>query len=338
MAGEDHEYTTLDNGVENTNHDNDSSLKRPATDELDATSAKARRTSDSDGKNGKDMDFEDKEKHENGLDDDSSGQDHNQHQDDDDDEDDDDDDVSSLSNQLPMLTAEQQQQLLQTYAQASGQDLAHLTASSLAQAMVSPIAVPGLTSSLLQSLQGGSVITSLPGPPHLSGNLRADGTGDVDGGDKRTSSTRNLTNDERRQRRLYRNRVAAKECRKKKKASIQSMEERVHQLEEENDNLRKELDEINAKLAMGSMQGSDSYRLMKEVEELNAKLGLSQMANAGHALTAAVVAAAASAHHHHQQQGGQTSAEQQKFAQQLQQQLAERSNAAESPKSKLDSQ
>ncbi|KAH8552236.1 hypothetical protein BGW37DRAFT_411677, partial [Umbelopsis sp. PMI_123] len=154
--------------------------------------------------------------------------------------------------------------------------LAHLTASSLAQAMVSPIAVPALTSSLLQSLQGGSVITSLPGPPHLTGNLRADGTGEVDGGDKRTSSTRNLTNDERRQRRLYRNRVAAKECRKKKKASIQNMEERVHQLEEENENLRKELDEINAKLSMGAMQGSDSYRLMKEVEELNAKLGLSQ--------------------------------------------------------------
>ncbi|KAG2182613.1 hypothetical protein INT44_005592 [Umbelopsis vinacea] len=328
MPGEDHDYTTLSNGVENTNGDNDSSLKRPATDELDGTSSKARRTSVSDGQDSKELSLTDK-------DDDSSEQDHNQHQDDDDD-DDDDDDVSSLSNQLPMLTAEQQQQLLQTYAQASGQDLAHLTASSLAQAMVSPIAVPGLTSSLLQSLQGGSVITSLPGPPHLSGNLRGDGTGDVDGGDKRTSSTRNLTNDERRQRRLYRNRVAAKECRKKKKASIQSMEERVHQLEEENDNLRKELDEINAKLAMGSMQGSDSYRLMKEVEELNAKLGLSQMANAGHALTAAVVAAAASAHHHHQQQGGQTSAEQQKFAQQLQQQLAERSNAAESPKSKLD--
>jgi hypothetical protein len=115
------------------------------------------------------------------------------------------------------------------------------------------------------------------------------------------------------------------------------MEERIQQLEDENERLQKELEECNAKIALGAMQGSDSYRLMKEVEELNAKLGLSQMANAGHALTAAVVAAAASAHHH-QQQGGESSAEQQKFAQQLQQQLAERSNATDTPKSKIQSQ
>ncbi|GAB5587051.1 X-box-binding protein 1 [Umbelopsis nana] len=329
MTGEDDSYTAYHDNVENEDHENDSSLKRPANDELDANKTKARRTSSSDSKEKGEEDKEKELKAEAVAAEQESRQDH-------DDQDEQGDEVSPLHNPLPMLTAEQQQQLLQTYAQASGQDLAHLTASSLAQAMVSPIAVPGLTTSLLQSLQGGSVITSLPGPPHLTGNMRQDGTGEEDV-DKRSSGTRNLTNDERRQRRLFRNRVAAKECRKKKKASIQNMEERIQQLEEENERLQKELEDVNAKLALGAMQGSDSYRLMKEVEELNAKLGLSQMANAGHALTAAVVAAAASAHHH-QQQGGESSAEQQKFAQQLQQQLAERSNATETEKSKIESQ
>jgi hypothetical protein len=327
MAGEDNPYDSYHDNVEGTNHTNDASLKRQANDELEENKSKARRTSMSDLKEAVEMDNGDKAKSETITNEEETRHDHGGDHDDDD---------SPLNGQLPMLTAEQQQQLLQTYAQASGQDLAHLTASSLAQAMVSPIAVPGLTSSLLQSLQGGSVITSLPGPPHLTGNMRQDGTGD-DEADKRASTTRNLTNDERRQRRLFRNRVAAKECRKKKKASIQNMEERIQQLEDENERLQKELEECNAKIALGAMQGSDSYRLMKEVEELNAKLGLSQMANAGHALTAAVVAAAASAHHH-QQQGGESSAEQQKFAQQLQQQLAERSNATDTPKSKIQSQ
>ncbi|CAM0135495.1 X-box-binding protein 1 [Umbelopsis sp. WA50703] len=312
MAGED--AFTYQENRENVNHLDTSGIKRQANDNLEEGKTKARRTSSE----GKGVGESDKE---NSIKDDLTDEADNQG-----------DDDSSITSQLPMLTAEQQQQLLQTYAQASGQDLAHLTASSLAQAMVSPIAVPGLTTSLLQSLQGGSVITSLPGPPHLTGNIRHDGTGEDDS-DKRVNSSRNLTNDERRQRRLFRNRVAAKECRKKKKASIQNMEERIAQLQEENERLQKELEEVNAKVTLGAMQGSDSYRLMKEVEELNAKLGLSQMANAGHALTAAVVAAAASAHHQ-QQQGGESSAEQQKFAQQLQQQLAERSNANDASKSK----
>ncbi|KAJ2958976.1 hypothetical protein NQZ79_g5500 [Umbelopsis isabellina] len=312
MAGED--TFTYQENRENVNHLDASGIKRQANDSLEEGKTKTRRTS------GEEKDLGDSDKENDMKDDMNEGADNQG------------DDDSSISSQLPMLTAEQQQQLLQTYAQASGQDLAHLTASSLAQAMVSPIAVPGLTTSLLQSLQGGSVITSLPGPPHLTGNIRHDGTGEDDS-DKRVNSTRNLTNDERRQRRLFRNRVAAKECRKKKKASIQNMEERIAQLQDENERLQKELEEVNAKVALGAMQGSDSYRLMKEVEELNAKLGLSQMANAGHALTAAVVAAAASAHHQ-QQQGGESSAEQQKFAQQLQQQLAERSNANDVSKTK----
>lgn len=175
-----------------------------------------------------------------------------------------------------VLTAEQQQQILQ-YAQANGQqDLA----TTLANAMVSPISVPGnLSSTLLQSLQAANVITSLPGPPHLP-NMDGSTSGQVNGEDdseqqrKRANNGRALTDDERRQRRLLRNRMAAKECRKKKKHYVKSMEEKIARLEEDNARLRKEVEEANAKLALGSMQeGSESYRLMKEVEELNAKLG-----------------------------------------------------------------
>lgn len=176
-----------------------------------------------------------------------------------------------------VLTAEQQQQILQ-YAQANGQqDLV----ASLANAMVSPISIPGnLSSALLQSLQAANVITSLPGPPPHLPNMDGSTTGQVNDDDesdsqrKRTNNGRALTDDERRQRRLLRNRMAAKECRKKKKHYVQSMEDKIARLEEDNLRLRKDIEEANAKLALGNIQeGSESYRLMKEVEELNAKLG-----------------------------------------------------------------
>jgi hypothetical protein len=207
---------------------------------------------------------------------------------------------------LHLLNESQHQQLLQSYVQASGQDLANLTASSLAQAMVSPIAVPGLTTNLLQQLQGGNVITALPGPPqlpqpttmpHHPSNVSP--IPEDAQGNKRPNS-RTMSNDERRQRRLLRNRVAAKECRKKKKQHIHDMESKIVHLEEENARLHKEVEELNAKLALGAMQGSESYRLMKEVEELNAKLGMGHLPSGG-ALTAAVMAAA-SAHQQQQQQ------------------------------------
>ncbi|KAI8054173.1 uncharacterized protein B0P05DRAFT_561196 [Gilbertella persicaria] len=186
---------------------------------------------------------------------------------------------------LHLLSESQQQQLIQSYVHAQGHpDLANLTASSLAQAMVSPIAVPTLASNLLQQLQqGGNVITALPGPPpqlphHYHAqppNHPADLTeGNATTGNKRANS-RSLSNDERRQRRLLRNRVAAKECRKKKKQHIHEMEEKIVKLEEENAKLAKEVEELKAKLSLGAMQGSEGYRLMKEVEELNAKLGMS---------------------------------------------------------------
>ncbi|CAG8631349.1 6021_t:CDS:2, partial [Scutellospora calospora] len=62
---------------------------------------------------------------------------------------------------------------------------------------------------------------------------------DVNSAGKRTSTARNLSSDERRQRRLLRNRVAAKECRRKKKAYVADLEEKVTH-------------ELNAKLTLRS--------------------------------------------------------------------------------------
>ncbi|ORY92304.1 hypothetical protein BCR43DRAFT_498143 [Syncephalastrum racemosum] len=240
---------------------------------------------------------------------------------------------------LPILTEQQQQQLLQSYAQQSGQDLANLTASSLAQAMVSPIAVPGMTA-LFHQLQAntGNVITALPGPPpalnhaqphahphphpsshphpHHPNQQVSEATNNASDtqpnnsanqnhangaeSDGQKNSYRSLSNDERRQRRLLRNRMAAKECRKKKKQYIQEMEDKILHLEEENTRLKNQVEELNAKLALGAIQGtSESYRLMKEVEELNAKLGgMAHFPSSG-ALTSALVAAASSAQNGH---------------------------------------
>ncbi|GBB86938.1 hypothetical protein RclHR1_01340005 [Rhizophagus clarus] len=95
-------------------------------------------------------------------------------------------------------------------------------------------------------------------------------------GNKRAVSTRNLTNDERRQRRLLRNRVAAKECRRKKKAYVADLEEKVTRLEDENNRLNKEIDELNTKLNLNGMKLEENARLHKEIEELKTKLSTTQ--------------------------------------------------------------
>ncbi|KAJ1768980.1 hypothetical protein LPJ74_004410 [Coemansia sp. RSA 1843] len=77
-------------------------------------------------------------------------------------------------------------------------------------------------------------------------------------GSGRPGSLRHLTADERRARRLQRNRLAAKECRQKKKAYITNLEDQVHDLNEENSRLRKEIEELNAKLTLGGMRASSS--------------------------------------------------------------------------------
>ncbi|KAJ2843979.1 hypothetical protein IWW36_005358 [Coemansia brasiliensis] len=77
-------------------------------------------------------------------------------------------------------------------------------------------------------------------------------------GSGRPGSLRNLTAEERRARRLQRNRLAAKECRQKKKAYIQNLEDQVSALQDENAQLRKEVEELNAKLTLGGMRNTSS--------------------------------------------------------------------------------
>ncbi|CAJ0769368.1 10046_t:CDS:2, partial [Entrophospora sp. SA101] len=69
---------------------------------------------------------------------------------------------------------------------------------------------------------------------------------------------------EKRQRRLYRNRIAAKECRRKKKAYVADLEEKATHLEEENVKLRKELEELKAKANLSAMKIDENVRLAKE--------------------------------------------------------------------------
>ncbi|KAJ1943863.1 hypothetical protein FBU59_002774 [Linderina macrospora] len=77
-------------------------------------------------------------------------------------------------------------------------------------------------------------------------------------GSGRPGSLRHLTPDERRARRLQRNRLAAKECRQKKKVYITNLEQQVEDLEHENSRLRKEIEELNAKLTLGGMRTSST--------------------------------------------------------------------------------
>ncbi|KAL1923351.1 uncharacterized protein VTP21DRAFT_8331 [Calcarisporiella thermophila] len=126
----------------------------------------------------------------------------------------------------------------------------------------------------IASLLGHGLVSNLS-RDHGDGQMGGTGTtGDVQSSTGGRGNTRNLTADERRQRRLARNRIAAKECRKKKKVYVQGLEEQVARLQEENQALRKEIEELHTKLALGAMRVDDSMRLIKEVEELNAKLQL----------------------------------------------------------------
>ncbi|KAJ2747658.1 hypothetical protein GGI20_000307 [Coemansia sp. BCRC 34301] len=77
-------------------------------------------------------------------------------------------------------------------------------------------------------------------------------------GSGRPGSLRHLTPDERRVRRLQRNRLAAKECRLKKKAYLMNLEVQICDLHEENSQLRKEVEELSAKLTLSGMRANNS--------------------------------------------------------------------------------
>ncbi|KAG0369427.1 hypothetical protein BGX24_002425, partial [Mortierella sp. AD032] len=160
--------------------------------------------------------------------------------------------------------------------QATLEQLKQLTSSELASVLAqSPLAVTSLHSNLqlqhtpqpqtTQQQQDAAVqgiIASIPVSTENEAVNDSESSQDEDEtlSGKRTSS-RNMTNDERRQRRL---------------------------LQEENARLMRENEELNAKLTLGAMRIDENVRLIKEVEELNAKLTLGVM----------TVGAAAHAHAH----------------------------------------
>ncbi|KAI9475363.1 hypothetical protein BDB00DRAFT_860009 [Zychaea mexicana] len=65
--------------------------------------------------------------------------------------------------------------------------------------------------------------------------------------------------EERRQKRLLRNRLAAKECREKKRQHQESLEKRVVQLEEENERLRESVDRLKDRLTLCLQNPNDFY-------------------------------------------------------------------------------
>ncbi|KAL9545120.1 hypothetical protein MBANPS3_007297 [Mucor bainieri] len=154
--------------------------------------------------------------------------------------------------------------------------------------LITPLNIHNLPANILQHLQQhnlGNVITAFATAPHPSdekipttlipSNTTTTANSLLDANDK--SINKNLTADERRQRRLWRNRVAAKECRKKKKQYVHELEETIARLESENSALRKQVEDIKIKVAKKDQEQQpsplDNFKLMKQVEELNAKLG-----------------------------------------------------------------
>ncbi|KAI8645985.1 hypothetical protein BD408DRAFT_429146 [Parasitella parasitica] len=148
--------------------------------------------------------------------------------------------------------------------------------------LITPLNISNLPASILQHLHQqnlGNVITSFTtahddshdsdeSTPTLIPSIAAASLIDTN-----KVNNKNLTADERRQRRLWRNRVAAKECRKKKKLYVHELKETISRLENENLALLKQADDIKMKLAKKDQEQHENFKLMKQVEELNAKLG-----------------------------------------------------------------
>ncbi|KAI8876548.1 hypothetical protein K501DRAFT_288835 [Backusella circina FSU 941] len=184
-------------------------------------------------------------------------------------------------------------------------------ASSLAQVMVSPISLsnlpPGILQQLQQQQQGQqnetqsntqSILNNIKENAATTTSLQQIDNNRMNDTDMKAETAENkdqlqeaqdnvnnseavavkkgvMSSDEKRQKRLWRNRLAAKECRKKKKLYVHEIEEKVQMLEDENAKLHNTIKELTAKLEEPQQQQSaENYRLMKEVEELNAKLGM----------------------------------------------------------------
>lgn len=169
----------------------------------------------------------------------------------------------------------------------------------LQPSIISPIPLNNLPLNIIEQLKqkgvGNAIITSIPPhnttiaphlfaypvPPQLSTlDKKSNNTASDKKSEDGNTKSKILSPDERRQRRLLRNRLAAKDCRKKKKEYILQMEETITRLESQRAELRKEVSHLKDQIAFlpagdqqGMMNSEDNYKLMKEVEKLNAKLG-----------------------------------------------------------------
>ncbi|GBC04052.1 hypothetical protein RclHR1_05490015 [Rhizophagus clarus] len=84
--------------------------------------------------------------------------------------------------------------------------------------------------------------------------------------------SQSISESERQRRRLERNRVAARQCRERKKVYVSNLESKVTRLEEENAKLRCEVLELNAKLQQNPVDVQENERLHILTEELKARL------------------------------------------------------------------
>ncbi|GAA5809368.1 hypothetical protein MFLAVUS_002776 [Mucor flavus] len=178
--------------------------------------------------------------------------------------------------------------------QEARQQATSFTGSALHQSIISPIHMANLPLSILEHIQQhantGNVITSLPNSSititpsdmdyHQTITVSNNIASTPDNHNKKIDEkAKGLTADEKRQRRLLRNRLAAKDCRKKKKEYIKQMEQTITRLEMEKEELNDKIVELKAKATLipsndqMMMNSDDNYRLIKEVGELNAKLG-----------------------------------------------------------------
>lgn len=116
------------------------------------------------------------------------------------------------------------------------------------------------------------ILTTIP--LSLIEPVQEEGTSDTTESSTESRPVKDLSAEERRQRRLWRNRIAAKECRKKKKMYIEDLKTKIQQLQEHNDSLRKEAAELKEKLSF--FDSEETFKLIKEVEVLNAKLRITK--------------------------------------------------------------
>ncbi|CAI2169578.1 18986_t:CDS:2 [Funneliformis geosporum] len=105
-----------------------------------------------------------------------------------------------------------------------------------------------------------------------------------------------ISEEERQKRRLERNRIAAKQCRERKKVYVANLESKVTRLEEDNERLCRELTELNTKLLQHTLVIQEGVKLHMLTEELEARLNNQQQKHQ-------------SSRHHQKQSGNSLSSE-----------------------------